>query len=89
MLKEMKEWLDAGIQNFSLENEKGKECNIQIGADVNYFYIVKSCNTHFENSSMRDAYSTHDFNNACEWISKNAKDYEALICLGYDCNEEL
>lgn len=88
MRKEMKEYLERGIYNFSLEFEEGRECDIQLSVEGQEFYIVKSCDNHFSYSSMRDAYSTHDFKNACEWISDNAKDFEALILCGYNSNEK-
>ena len=90
MKKQMQEYLDKGIQEFSLEFKEGKQCDIQLCPNgEQYFYLVKSCNDHFELSSMRDAYSTNDFDKACEWISEHAKDFEGLMCFGYDIGENL
>lgn len=84
MNKEMQNYLNKRIINFSLEFEEGEQCDIQLCEKSYYFYIVKSCDSHFSDSSMRDVYATNDFEDACEWISENAENYDALMCCGYE-----
>lgn len=67
-------------------NYKKDNCDIQLCETACDFYIVKSCNNHFELSSMNDEFSTSNYSKAKKWINSNAKDFEALILCGYDDN---